>query len=537
MREKERGCDGCVLATRGTGFARTDGAGRLGVLVVAEALGEDEAREGLPLVGQTGKLFNRIVGRTFDPHLNRSLERDDFLLANVVNCRPPLNILTKASYELSAIEHCSPYLMETIRKFKPKAIIAMGNQPLRWFTGEWGIEQLRGYAFSTPYGPVVPTYHPAYIMKGKFNLTRVMQMDILKALRIAREGPESLKVQKHYQLHPSPQAFEIFIREYEGSGAPLAFDIETPYGSKDEDMGVIEDDASFTILRISFSFSPFHAITVPWTPPFIEMVKRLLFLKGEKLVWHENFDVPRLIANGVKFGGQIIDAMHAWHFLEPSLPMGLKYVSTFFCPDMPAWKLLAHKEKEWYSCADSDTLLRCYFGIKERLGAEGRWDIFRRHFVELGGMLRRISDRGIAVDSEKRRTAKDYFSGRYEETVRGTQPLIPVEVKPHHPKKGYKKSEEQLKNMKKSPWVEGEMVKIKVEVKDEVEVENVVSEEALPGSGLPTPKPARKVRGRRKGCVELADFKPQGSPGDSSMASLFDSGEVHLPALHAGKKG
>lgn len=439
MLAKEKGCEGCVLQSLGGGFARTDGQGTSGVLVVAEALGEDEARAGKPLVGRAGQTWDRLVSRTTDPSLNRKLCRDDFTLANCINCRPPNNLLNKQPYEFAALDHCRPYLLDTIKRVRPKAILTLGNTPLRWFTGQWGIEQLRGYIFETQWGPVIPTYHPSYIMRGKWNLARVVQMDILKALEVARLGSAHFLRDKAYELSPDYKDVAEFLALWRAAGRPpLAFDIETPYGeaADSEDM-TFEDDASYTILMVSLSFEPFKAISIPWQEPFITMLKGAFAEDAQFLVWNAKFDVPRLNASGVHFGGSIIDAMLAWHWLEPALPMGLKYVSTFFCPDMHAWKLDMHRNFQWYNCADSDVLLRSFLGIRERLVGQGRWAKFLRHFVDYGKVLQRMSERGVSVDHEARKEARNYFQGRFVGVADSAKQLAPRAILGTHPKRGY----------------------------------------------------------------------------------------------------
>lgn len=442
MRRKPDECRGCPLSAAGCGFAGTGGKGATtGVLVVAEALGGEEAVRGEPLVGPAGKTWDRIVGRTFVSELGRNLERDDFLLDNCIHCQPPDNVLHGASYEYAALEQCRSYLERTIRDFKPRAILALGNTALRWFTGNWGIEQLRGYVFPTPFGPVIPTYHPSYIMRGKWNLARVVQMDILKALRVAREGPACLNIPKDYVLQPNLAEVQEFIRGWSLAGAPpLAFDIETPKAdeaSENEEM-TFSDDPSYTILMISLAYKPFHSISLPWIEPFITILKEHVFaLEADFLVWNAAFDVPRLMHNGVHFGGRIIDAMLAWHWLEPALPMGLKYVATFFCPDMGAWKLDMHKNFQWYNCADSDVLLRVFTEVRTRLAAQGRWATFERHFLDYGKILNRMTERGVTVDHEARAKAREHFTARFEETVERSQTLVPKTILPVSPKRGY----------------------------------------------------------------------------------------------------
>jgi uracil-DNA glycosylase family 4 len=451
-------------------------------MMVAEALGKDEALAGVPLVGTSGKVLNRMLSRMDDPSRpGERLRREDFVLANVVNCRPPNNELTKAPYETQAIDHCRSYLLEHIRKFRPRAILAMGNQPLRWFTGNWGIESLRGYKFDWSDGdlriPVVGSYHPAYLARGNWELVRVWQLDLRKALALA--SGQSFEATKRYQTHPSPAEFDRWVMGYfdnlaagaklhvpdaGGSlsgGVFLSFDIETPYikssgGDKDEKWNrVLEDDMSWMILRISFSYKPFEAISVPWTRPYMEGIKRLLASSGPKIVWNRHFDVPRVAKAGCPAEGLILDGMELWHYLEPSLPMGLKYVATFHCPDMGPWKLMSHSEPEWYNAADSDTALRTTLAMIDRVKMEGRWEIFLRHVVELGGILDRLTIRGINVDREQREIERKKFEALLFTEEQKLQPMIPVEVLP---KKVYKNHIERLQ--RDGQWVEGRMVKV-----------------------------------------------------------------------------
>lgn len=437
-------CFGCPLWTEGTGFAGTDGKGvTTNVLAVAEAPGEAEASKGVPLVGPAGKTWDRMVGRTFDPILGRKLLRDDFLLYNCIQCRPPDNHLNGAPYELAAIAHCRPNLEGAIRDFKPKAILALGNTALRWFTGHSGIEQLRGYVFRTKWGPVVPTYHPSYIMRGNWHLARVVQLDILRAIEVAREGVDHLFRDKAYTLSPTYGEVRDFLEGWRAAGRPpLSFDIETPKAGEAadaEDM-TFEDDASYQILMISLAWKPFEAISIPWQEPFISLVKAAFAEDADFVVWHAGFDVPRLMAAGVHFGGRIIDAMLAWHWLEPSLPMGLKWVATFFCPDMHAWKLGMQENFQWYNAADSDVLNRVFLEVRNRLEKQGRWKTFERHFLDFGKILLKMSERGVAVDQEERKLARDRFNERFLQTLDRARDRAPAAILKVSPKRGYKRT-------------------------------------------------------------------------------------------------
>lgn len=456
-------CKGCVLYGDGKGFSVPSGNLTHGVALVGEALGEEEEAKGVPFVGKAGEQLTRMVERLVDPSTGLAFRRDDFRLYNTIWCRPPGNILSGAAYEEDALRSCARHLTGWISSDKPRVLLALGNQALRRLTGHWGIDQLRGYYFDTALGLVIGTYHPSYIMRGNFELVRIWQLDLIKAVEAARG--RLYKRTRKYELSPNMVALRGFLAELKASpDSPVAFDIETPYGGidseqKDSEYVALEDDSSYSILRISFSHREGWAITMPWMEPYITVAKEVLALPNPKVSWNgSGFDIPRLVANGCVFGGDHFDAMHMWHALEPSLPMGLKYVSTVYCPDMPPWRLQARERPEWYNAADSDVTLCCYNGIRKKLESEGRWDMFLRHFVRVDAVLRGMSSRGITVDSEKRRDNRMRFSEELRLVVERIQDQIPIDIRP---KKVYRLSEETLR--KKGSFIEGRMVQVEEE--------------------------------------------------------------------------
>lgn len=435
MIKKPPSCQGCPLYGNGSGFSEVRGQGEEKVLIVGEALGEEEEKVGHAFVGKTGQLLERIIYRTHDPEKQRPLEfARDFWITNILRCRPPGNKLVGEIFEDEAIRRCHHFLQETIAKLKPRAIIGIGGTALRALTSYSGIDSLRGYTFSTGFGPVVSTYHPSYLVRGKIHLARVVQNDILKAVTIARHGipPRDIR----YRLHPTPAEAWDYLKSYRSDiTRTLAFDIETPWGTvgeKDEDVWdtQIEDNENYKILRISFSFEEHTAITMPWMEPYISVAKALLVLPGPKTVWNGNFDIPRLEANEAPVEGLVVDAMHAWKALEPALPMGLKFVATLLCHDVEAWRLKSTNEPEYYSAADSDILLRCFNKIKERLIAANRWAMFHRHFVQLSQILTKMTRRGVKVDILARDSARDQLQGLIGELQTQVQPLVPGDIVP-----------------------------------------------------------------------------------------------------------
>jgi hypothetical protein len=121
------------------------------------------------------------------------------------------------------MDHCRPNLDGVIKAMKPKAILALGGTALYRLTGlgrarKQGIEHWRGSVLESPYGWVIPTFHPSYIMRGNFHFANTFVSDLLRALRVARRGVPETPLD--YILYPSPAKFQEFISEW-GRGDPL----------------------------------------------------------------------------------------------------------------------------------------------------------------------------------------------------------------------------------------------------------------------------------------------------------------------------
>ncbi len=467
-------CHDCPYQKQTQGFAVSRGEQKHGVMIVLEALGEQETFQGIPAVGPTGGLLNRMIERTLDPATGKLFRKEDFLVTNTVWCRPVELIggraMNRAPNELEVDWCMDRHLLPLIKKHQPRAILAAGGVPLHALTGRLEpMGKLRGYNLPMVGTniPVVGTYHPAYLMKGKLSLVRVWQMDFLKSVYIARHGEPAAQTDRTYIEDPLVPAWELLVGEMLkeiDKGAPLSFDIETPHAGAMKDELIdpedirFEDDASFVIFRISFSTRPGWAVSVPWTPGHLPGIRALLATAGIKIVWNRFFDVPRVEYNGCPVGGTVWDGMDMWHFTEPGFPMGLKYATTFVDPGMPPWHLSKDSRPAWYNAADSDTALRCVNWCRDRLERERRWHIFERHFVTLGQRLQKISLRGIPTSAEKRAEKRAKYEKMFEQAITWVQPYVDDALKPVSTP--YKKTEAWLR--KNGKWVEGRMVPVPI---------------------------------------------------------------------------
>jgi DNA polymerase len=156
LRESLLACRACPLCAGATNLVFGTGDPKARLLFVGEGPGEEEDRQGEPFVGRAGKLLDRWIARL-------GLARGDVYIANVVKCRPPAN--RAPSPEEAAA--CLPWLRAQVRILRPEVVCTLGNTPLRHFLGvAEGITRARGKWLEHEGIAVLPTYHPAYILRN-----------------------------------------------------------------------------------------------------------------------------------------------------------------------------------------------------------------------------------------------------------------------------------------------------------------------------------------------------------------------------------
>lgn len=453
-------CRSCALYGNGLGFSRSEGIGTLGVMMMAEALGEEEERDGLPLrpYAQSGSMWERIIKMA-------GYTRDQFILWNVVNCHPPKNWLDGAPWEASAISHCRVHRERVIDATRPRVIVALGGVACRTLTGESGekrgISYLRGYLhkalrgyrqeklpcveckgvmglscflcngtgfdlqtvpdFSDIY--VMPTFHPSFIQRGEKRMIPVVVHDIKRAVDLAQQllhGRHPERKPVIYQTTPSlDEARSFELRCIDNQGALLVYDIETPSSaSEDEDLreiGKDDDDDKpkkypqdyalsndeTNIIQAQFSLAPFTGIAFPWQGEFVAIAKRILAMRHRKAGWNNStFDDPRLKAAGCVINGTVEDFMWKWHHLQPDLPAGLQFACSFLGMDFP-WKHLYNEQLDWYGCADVDAPQRADQALTDSLRKMGIERGYQQHIVALTPILQDAADRGVPINREK----------------------------------------------------------------------------------------------------------------------------------------
>ena len=149
------------------------------LLFVGEGPGREEDLAGEPFVGRSGKLLDRLMWEEI------GLTRAECYIANVVKCRPPQN-RDPAPKE---IEACRPYLAEQITLIDPVVIVTLGNFATKLLLETTkGIRELRGQVFERGRASLVPTYHPAYVLRAGGEAMAEMRADLVRAKRLMAAG-------------------------------------------------------------------------------------------------------------------------------------------------------------------------------------------------------------------------------------------------------------------------------------------------------------------------------------------------------------
>jgi uracil-DNA glycosylase len=148
-------CMRCPLSQSRTRIVNSEGNRKARLMFIGEAPGADEDASGRPFVGRAGQLLNKIIEAI-------GLKREDIMIGNVNRCRPPQN-RTPTPAEAAT---CKPFLLREIDVIRPDVIVVLGNTAMKnLLNSKEGITKLRGQFQDYRGIKVMPTFHPAYLLR------------------------------------------------------------------------------------------------------------------------------------------------------------------------------------------------------------------------------------------------------------------------------------------------------------------------------------------------------------------------------------
>ncbi len=305
----------------------------VGIALLGEAPGENEAIKGEPFIGSAGRLLDGLLKVS-------GIDRSSCWVGNVFSERPPGNsvdfFFKKKGILKEEWQHELARLQDELTELAPNIVIAMGATALWAMTGLQGISKQRGTILESTLVPglkVLPTYHPAFVLR-QWQYRPTVGKDFMKAL-IESKSSTIIRPERELWIRPTLEDLYEFDRYMQVKR--VAADIETSY--------------PFTTLRqilcVGFAPSPSMAIVVP----FVDKTKKnwsyweTLDEECEALEWcakhltsakakiGQNFlyDVQWLDKMfGIKVRGRIDDTMFMAHALQPELEKSLGYLSSMY---------------------------------------------------------------------------------------------------------------------------------------------------------------------------------------------------------------
>ncbi len=196
-------CTRCRLAETRTQVVFGVGNPDADLLFIGEAPGMHEDRQGEPFVGAAGQLLTRMLGEI-------GMTREQVYIANILKCRPPGN----RDPQDDEIETCTPWLVEQISLIQPAVIVTLGNFATKFvLQTQQGITRMRGSVYPWHGRKVIPTFHPAAILRGGGEKSRQFG-----------ELQEDFALVRRTLVEPSPPPPVVSLLEREVADAPAPSD-------------------------------------------------------------------------------------------------------------------------------------------------------------------------------------------------------------------------------------------------------------------------------------------------------------------------
>lgn len=179
---KELGdCKRCKLHRGRKTIVFGEGNEKATLMLIGEGPGYDEDVQGRPFVGKAGQLLTKIIQSI-------NLPREEVYIANIIKCRPPQN----RNPEPDEIQSCSPFLMKQIQVIQPKIICALGAFSAQTLLKtDVKITALRGKFYDLEGIKVIPTYHPAFLLRNPERKREVWE-DMKKIAKLMGLGDDSI---------------------------------------------------------------------------------------------------------------------------------------------------------------------------------------------------------------------------------------------------------------------------------------------------------------------------------------------------------
>ncbi len=377
------------------------------IVIVGEALGENEEKQLKPFVGLAGRVLDEILEEV-------GIKRDDCYITNYYKSRPKNNKF--ATIPKEDLAQAKAELEEELVLVKPNVIVCLGEHTLNAVTGLKGIKNWRGSVLMSKYGKVIPTYHPSAISR-EWTFRPVSVCDWHK---IKKEGETNgiKRVARNLIINSSFDSIIDFLGTILATHSKVSFDVEVETGQ---------------INCIAFAVAPVTAMCIPF---WFGASGSLWSEEQELKIWQlikevlENPDIPKIAQNaqydmtilrdkyGINVKGLWLDTMIAFHSIYPELPKALALLTSLYT-DVPYYKgkRLTKDMQEFfeYNAMDACVTYECAEKIFKEMQEFGIVDFYYKYMHSLIEPLLDICAKGIRIDTEaKKKLIKEVTQQREE---------------------------------------------------------------------------------------------------------------------------
>jgi DNA polymerase-1 len=370
------------------------------IMLIGEAPGETEEKEGRPFCGVAGKVLNGILEEC-------GIKREEVRVSNVMQERPPGNnfdhFYTKneKGKKVPSVALLESYarLQSEIAACSPNVIVPLGNEAMKAILGYSGVMNYRGSILSSNLGKCIPTIHPASIAR-QWSFRPAVVADFQR-IKEQSEFPEIIRTPQKLSIAYSTQAALEALEEVERTKY-AAFDIET------------ETDQ---ITCISFSWEENQAVSIPFwfagntlrnESDELVLWRRIRDIMGnaeiKKVAHNGAYDIEFLQTKyGIRTEGYVLDTMVAFHVLYLELPKGLDFLCSLYT-DLPYYKHEINTEDMdtyfTYNAKDSLVTFLCAKEIEVELRERNLFEFYQTHMHRLIFVLLDMQLRGVRFDTE-----------------------------------------------------------------------------------------------------------------------------------------
>lgn len=400
-RKAEKLCNPCI-----SGVGPKDAK----IVLVGENPDRMEDEDGIPFVGQKGRLLNSIL-------YSLGLERKDIYITNSVKCYVNKEDPKPSQKE---IKFCRRLLEEELKEIKPVVIGVLGATALKSVLNRTGIAKLKNNVFfSEEFNcKVVPTFHPAYILRNPHEHGQLVEgiKLIAKESTYVHMDTSQQEGNKHL-IATTKEQIEKILDALEKQNH-FVFDLET----------TSLDYFKAEILCVALSWKEYFGAVIPWDKlkEFSLLDRFVAVLQSNRLKINHNikFDVQVLKGNKICCKGPFFDTMLAHHLIDENTKHGLDELTLRYLDlgeywgDLEKVKTEICKEKKIakedfsygmipsdilypYAACDADATYRLYKKFSAEMDRQGLTQFFNDHTMAFMPVLMYMEFRGIKIDREK----------------------------------------------------------------------------------------------------------------------------------------